>query len=361
MQTSDPDSPGARKRPYRPAASPSDAATLRAAPLCALPAVLRELGCDPVAVLGQAGFAPAYFSDPDMPIPYGTAAGLASHCAQATGCEHLGLLLTERAGPDVLGLPGLLLTSASDVRTGLRGLVHYMDLHDRGAIVTLHEDGDEAYLGYAIVTEAEGADLAYDMAMMVACNLMRSLCGAGWNPSEVLLQRQRPANASPWRRCFRAPVRFGAARNALKFPASWLALSLPAANPMLHRYLQNEADRLQGLMGKGFVDEVRRLVQGMAARPPCTASRVAALLNVHERTLNRRLQAEGTSFSQLRDGVLHTMAMQMLGASSMPLADVAMALGYSEASAFIRAFTRWSGQTPDRWRRQNGRPGIART
>jgi AraC-like DNA-binding protein len=99
----------------------------------------------------------------------------------------------------------------------------------------------------------------------------------------------------------------------------------------------------------------------MAARPPCTASRVAALLNVHERTLNRRLQAEGTSFSQLRDGVLHTMAMQMLGASSMPLADVAMALGYSEASAFIRAFTRWSGQTPDRWRRENGRPGIART
>jgi AraC-like DNA-binding protein len=340
------------------AAANSAAATLRAAPFCALPAVLRELGFDPVAVLGQAGFAPAYFSDPDMPIPYGTATALAMHCAKATDCEHLGLLLTERAGPDTLGLPGLLLTSASDVRTGLRGLVHYMDLHDRGAIVTLHEDGDDAYLGYAIVTEVAGAEQAYDMAMMVGCNLMRSLCGAGWNPSEVLLQRQRPASDAPWRRCFRAPVRFGAARCALKFPASWLALSLPAANPMLHRFLQNEADRLQGLMGKGFVDEVRRLVQGMAARPPCTASHVARLLDVHERTLNRRLQAEGTSFSQLRDGALHTMALQMLGASSMPLADVAMALDYSEASAFIRAFTRWSGQTPDRWRRRNGGSGV---
>jgi AraC-like DNA-binding protein len=198
------------------------------------------------------------------------------------------------------------------------------------------------------------------MAMMLGCNLMRSLCGAGWNPSEVLLHRQRPANASPWRRCFRAPVRFGAARCALKFPASWLALSLPAANPMLHRFLQSEADRLQGLMGKGFIDEVRRLVQGMTARPPCTASHVSALLDVHERTLNRRLQVEGTSFRRLRDEVLYTMASQMLSTSSMPLADVAMALGYSEASSFVRAFTRWSGQTPDRWRRQNGRSGIAR-
>lgn len=350
-----------RAAPRRQAAAPATAATLRLAPFLALPAVLQELGADPVAVLGLAGFVPDFFGDPDMPVPYGTATALLSHCARSTGCEHLGLLLTERAGPEVLGLPGLLLMSATDVGTGLRELVRYLDLHDRGAIVTLHEDGDDVYLGYAIVTEVEGADEAYDMAMMVGCNLMRSLCGADWNPSEVLLQRQRPAYALPWQRCFRAPVRFGAARSALKFSASWLALSLPAANPMLHRFLQNEADRLQGLMGKGFVDEVRRLVHGMAARPPCTASRVAALLDVHERTLNRRLQAEGTRFSQLRDGVLHTMARQMLGASSMPLADVAMALGYSEASAFIRAFTRWSGQTPDRWRRQQGRGHLRRT
>jgi len=111
---------------------------------------------------------------------------------------------------------------------------------------------------------------------------------------------------------------------------------------------------LQARLGKGLVDEVRRIVHSTVSSPPCNVARVAQLLGLHERTLNRRLQADGTSFRRLRDEVLHEMSRQMLGNTSMGVADVAVALGYAEASAFIHAFTRWSGQTPDRWRRACG-------
>ena len=79
--------------------------------------------------------------------------------------------------------------------------------------------------------------------------------------------------------------------------------------------------------------------------------RVAAMLGLHERTLNRRLQAEGTTFMQLRDAALHSKSLQLLGFSAMNLAEVAEALGYADATTFIRAFNRWSGQTPGQWRR----------
>jgi AraC-like DNA-binding protein len=336
-------------------------ATSRVGPLVHLPKVLCELGFDPSAVLAQAGFAPSFFADPDMPITYSAGGRVLAHCAEATGCEHLGLLLSSRAGADALGLPGLLLMSAKDVRSGLHDLAQYMSLHDRGAVVRLDEERGVALLVYSILGAMDGADLVNDISMVVACNVMRGFCGEAWSPSEVLLPRLRPADDRPWRRCFRAPVRFDAECCALRFPAQCLALSPPAANPTLHQYLRREADRLHALLGKGLVVEVRRMVHSTISSPPCNVSRVAQLLGMHERTLNRRLQADGTSFRRLRDEVLHDMSRQMLGNTSMRVADVAVTLGYSEASAFIHAFTRWSGQTPDQWRRGNSQSGAART
>lgn len=341
-------------------AAHAGSATSRVGPLVHLPPMLRTLGFDPSAVLADTGFDPSFFNDPDMPIPYRTGGRMLAHCAAVTGCEHLGLLLSASAGAEALGLPGLLLMSAKDVRSGLHDLARYMNLHDRGALVTLDEDRGVALLGYSILGEMDGADQVNDLSMMVACNLMRAFCGESWRPSEVLLPRRQPADTQPWQRGFGAPVRFDAERCALRFPARWLALSPPAANPALHQYLRREADRLQALLGKGLVDEVRRIVHSTVSSPPCNVARVAQLLGLHERTLNRRLQADGTSFRRLRDEVLHEMSRQMLGNTSMGVADVAVALGYAEASAFIHAFTRWSGQTPDRWRRQRGRTATRR-
>jgi AraC-like DNA-binding protein len=319
--------------------------------------VLRELGFDPTAVLHGTGFDPSYFTDPDLPMQYRAGARLLKHCAAVTGCEHLGLLIGERVDSTIMGLPGLLLASAKDVRTGLRDLAQYMDLHDRGAVVALEEDRDTALLCYSVVATVESVDHLNDMAMAIAGNLMRGFCGKDWRPTEVLLPRRPPVDPVIWERSFRSPVRFGAERCGMRFPAHWLAVSVPAANPTLHKLLRQEAERLHSLRGTGLAHEVKRMVRATASNPPSSASRVARLLGMHERTLNRRLQANGVNFRQLRDEVLYEMSQQILSTSSMRLTEVAAALGYAEDSAFIHAFTRWSGQTPNRWRRNIGQPG----
>lgn len=329
------------------------AVSVRVGPMTHIPRVLRELGFDPAAVLAGAGFAPSCFGDPDLPLPYAAAVRLLGRCASATGCEHFGLLVGARAGPECLGLTGLLLVSASDVATALDDLVRHLDLRDRGAIVSLQVDHGVAWLSYTIVLpEAEGAAVVNDLSMTVGRNLMRSLCGPEWRPTEVMLPRRRPTRTEPWTRCFRVPVQFDADRCALAFDARWLERPLAAANLLVHSHLEKEAAVAHTRQGGGLVDEVRRAVRGMVSNPPCTAPRVASLLGMHERTLNRRLHASGTTFMQQRDEVLYAMSRQLLDATSMPLTEIGLVLGYADAAAFTRAFVRWSGQAPGQWRRQ---------
>lgn len=84
-----------------------------------------------------------------------------------------------------------------------------------------------------------------------------------------------------------------------------------------------------------------------------TAGEIASQLCVHERTLNRRLREEGTSFQLGLDNVRYAIARQYLAESSMPISRIAAVLTYADVSAFSRAFKRWSGMTPAEWRSRN--------
>lgn len=339
-------------------------ATVRIGALSAIPLVLRTLGHLPEEVLKGTGFDLAFFDDPDLPISYSAGSRLLAHCVAATGCEHFGVLLGERSGPQVLGLAGFLLMSAPDVGSALRDLLRYLDLHDRGGVASLEVRNGVTLLGFTVVDPAAVAtDQIHDMSMAVACNIMRSSCGADWTPTEVLLPRQRPGDTGPWMRVYRAPIRYSADRCAIAFPTRWLAHPLAASNPILHRHLERQAEEEREGSARPLADEVRQVVSGTLASSRTTAATIAHLLGMHERTLNRRLLAEGTSFKRVLDDVRYAMSRQLLASSTTSVAGIAAALGYAESSAFIRAFTRWSGSTPERWRHSKSRaraPAVRR-
>ena len=123
---------------------------VRVGPLMGLPGLLRDLGSDPEPVFAAAGFNTDQFADPDFEIPFVAGSRLLARCVAATGCGHLGLLLGERADPSSLGIAGFMLRTAPDVGSALRALANYLDLHDRGAVVTLASKESEISLSYAI-------------------------------------------------------------------------------------------------------------------------------------------------------------------------------------------------------------------
>jgi len=84
-----------------------------------------------------------------------------------------------------------------------------------------------------------------------------------------------------------------------------------------------------------------------------SADHIADVFGMRERTLHRRLRVEGTSFRKEIDRVRESVSEQLLESTSLPVCDIAQSLGYADSSSFIRAFSRWTGTNPTRWRKQN--------
>jgi len=212
-------------------------------------------------------------------------------------------------------------------------------------------------LSYVVAEpDVEGAEQVADLAMSVACNILRALCGRDWNPTAVLLARRRPADPRPQRRFFRAPLHFNAPSSALLFPASWLSRPIPDTDPALRQILAQEVDWLNARYAMDFPAKVRRTIRTLLVSGTCSADKVATLFAMHRRTLSRRLKEEGTTFEILFAEVRYDAARQLLADTDLPIRQIAGILGYSDVTALTRAFHRWSGTSPAHWRNAS-RPG----
>ena len=324
---------------------------LRVGAVMAVPVVLRRLGMDPATVLAEAGFDAALFDDPDHRISYLARGHLMAHCVARSACPHFGLLVGREAGLNSFGLVGLLAQSSPDVGTALRHLVRFFFLHARGAATTLQVDGNVARLGYDIYQpQAEANDQVGGGAVAVAFNVLRELCGPRWKPVEVRFAHRRPDDVGPFRRFFRVPLCFDAEQYAVVFAADWLTHSLPKADPALLSALQQQIDALAARHGDDFPEQVRSMLHPALIAGQGSADQVAAIFSMHSRTLNRRLNAFGTRFRDLVEEARFEIARQLLSDSAMHLIQIAAMLDYADASAFTRAFRRWSGTTPGKWR-----------
>lgn len=210
-------------------------------------------------------------------------------------------------------------------------------------------------MGYAIYEQGIGSpEQISDAAMAVATNIMRTLCGPDWVPDEVLLPRHPPADPGPYRRFFRAPVRFDHETAALVFPTRWLDQHIAGANPIFRQVFEAHVRELESAGGSDWKDSLRRMLRTEILANRCSATTVADRFAVHRRTMSRHLQAEGAGFQGLVNETRFEVARQLLSQTRIPLSQIAVALGYSEASAFTRAFRRWSGQAPAAWRLEHG-------
>ena len=326
--------------------------TIRAAPLTAVPAVMQELGADLAPIMAALGLPQRVFEDPDESIAYQTVCNLMAACCRAGACPHFGLLVGQHGGITTLGALGYLVQNAPDVRTAIDTLISHMDVHDRGAAPTLELSAHVAMLRYDIFhPTAEGSIPVSDAAMAIGRNIMLSLCGPAWKPMEVHFRHAPPDNVSPYRHFFQAPVVFNADRTALVFRADWLSAAVPGADSQLRRHFQDYVEAMSTRLERGFQDKVYASIQRLVVENRCSLEELAGKLALHPRTLNRRLQEAGTSFRALHNQARHDLAREMLRDTTSDVTTIASLLGYTSASAFVRAFSNWEGRPPMAWRR----------
>jgi AraC-like DNA-binding protein len=321
----------------------------RVGALTAAPALVRSLGVDPEPIMRAAGLPPDAFDDPSHRIPFAALARFLSDAAVRTACPHFGLLAGRIWHLADLGAPGEIVRHSPTLGRALQEFVLLQHRNSSAAMAFLLQRDGVADFGYAVYDpQARGTLQVYDTAIAVATNMIRELCGEGFSPSEVFLPHRAPADTSPYRRFFRAPVRFDAEFCALRFPASLLSHLIEGARA---GHLRSALADLSSRGKADLVQAVHRALRTLLLVGKSSGTDVARALAMHRRTLNRRLGAAGTTFQQVLDSVRFALAKELLEGSSIALDDVAAALGYAGIAPFMRAFRRWSGTTPGEWRK----------
>lgn len=340
--------PGA---PWRP--SLDEPGTRRVGAFAALPAVIARFGVDPASLLEEARLAPSVLAHPQKRIEWESLARLLRLAAERTNCPHFGLEAGRAWRLADLGLVGDLMQNSPTVGDALRQLVVHQHLNSEGALAFMQRQDDAVDLGYAVyVPFAESTKAIYDVALVVAVNIMRELCGEDWSPSEVLLPYSAPLDIAPYQQRFGARLQFDAPLCAIQFNGRWLAATVPGADSRRLRRPHGQASAERGAL----LDQVHRAVRTLLLHRNVSGADLAQVLAMHRRTLNRRLKAEGATFQEALDRVRLAMAKEFLRDSDLPLSEIADALGYAHSTAFLTAFRRWTRTTPGGWRKAERGP-----
>jgi AraC-like DNA-binding protein len=176
---------------------------------------------------------------------------------------------------------------------------------------------------------------------------------------ECWFSHPRPASTTEYERTF-APhaLRFNAPCTGVSMPREYLDAPLPGADPALHLVLCEHASVMLSQLSSRLpvTSRVRDMMMKELVHGAPTIVTIAQQLRMSARTLSRRLEREGTNFSDLLDGLRLELALRYVGGHDIALGEIAFRLGFSHVEAFYRAFRRWTGQTPLTYRRTR-RPG----
>jgi AraC-like DNA-binding protein len=330
--------------------------TIRVAAFHGLDALVRDAGVDFDALLARVGIDPAVVGDPESRIPFHRHVQLLESAAALTGDDVLGLHLGSLQSLQVVGVLGYTLQSAPDIRAQFSLVARYLALHQEGATITLRSDGRVADLIYAVF-DPQVTLHRHDAEMTLALTVgqWRALTDQPqWSPLSVHFEHPAPASEASLRRFFGCPLYFSEPFDGLRFPTTFLDTPIKSAdaglNAILSRYAEESLGRhpdTTSLPGR-----TRRLIVASLSNGSATIDEVAKRLTMTPRTLQRRLVQEGLQFSEMVDTTRRELAAQYLRDPQIGLTDAAFLVGYSDLTAFHRAFRRWFKQTPLEFQRQ---------
>jgi AraC-like DNA-binding protein len=250
----------------------------------------------------------------------------------------------------------LLAVHCPDLASALRRGLAFYELFDTGLNLTLTEHDDVAR--FEIDTTAfDDPDRFLTESLLVLWHRFSSwLVGRRIPLRAVDLAHPEPPHGAEYHLIFGCPLRFGAPATALHFDARFLRLPVVQDEAALRRFLRNSPAELLSRRDHGAdtSGQVRRLLgNGIGGDLP-SLDAVASRVGVSGPTLRRKLAAEGTSFREVREQLLRDQAVASLVRGDESVEELARRLGFSEASAFHRAFKRWTGSSPGAYRANTG-------
>lgn len=316
-------------------------------------------GVEAGTLLGAAGIPASALERDRWPVDHITRLWRAAE--RCTGDPGFGLKAGAGATPASLSAVSFALQSAASLREAFVLVQKYQRLiSDAGRFQML--PGDSATWIVYHPSQGQLAFSPYQVEAVLAAvvSLARWLTSTRMPPGRVQFSQARLGPLSGYRSVFEAPVDFEQAFSGLLVDNDQLDRPLPQADALLARvHEQYTASQLAALGGGVRAGELRQWLLGHAGQHLPRRVEAARALGVSERTLARHLATQGETFEALLDDVRREKAMAAVADPRLSLADIALSLGFAESSTFYRAFNRWTGMPPARWRNAKNGSGPA--
>lgn len=295
------------------------------------------------------------FSGAEERVPVAIAHQLLQDAEQYTGDHTLGL----KAGRTMVrgdgGAIDYAIATAPSVRAAVTVSARYIHLVNDALEMRIEEDDERVFLHFEsqVVLPSAAEDF---MLSAVYTRHFRTIL-KDVSSLECWLRHAAPleSDAVEYEKTFApAKVRFAAPNCGFVLSRASMEQPLNDSDANLHAVMRTYAEQLlEGLPhGPNFTGTVREVVARYLASGQLGIGVIARELHMSSRTLGRRLEGEGTTFTDLVDDIRKRLALRHVGNQKYPLAEVAFMLGFSHPAAFHRAFKRWTGMTPLRYRNQ---------
>lgn len=281
-------------------------------------------------------------------IPFVSLCALLEAIAEKEQCPDFGFCLGMLQRPLQFGPISQLLLVAPNVGEAVRVFLRFRDLYSQASHwELLVQDGIAHLRRFTAGVDAAGPQLL-SFTLTRGFEALKSLMGQEWRPIGIYFSHQELGGADAMRRHFGAPLFFNSQHCEIAFPAEELTRPLPTRNPELFNALIGYFEALLPATSRQapWSATVQKQIRSRLGDQPCTIEAIAKALGLHPRSLQRKLEREGTSFRVLLAETRASTAEHLLSGSRLPLSDIASLVGFQHGSSFSRAFVNYRGVAP---------------
>jgi AraC-like DNA-binding protein len=305
--------------------------------------------------LAAAGYDAAWLGEGETRLSVEEYDRLVELAIEITGDQALGLHMAEAANATTYSLVAHLITYAATMRQAVQSYLRYHRLLTDRSAYRLMEQGTSSTLAFDVPLGTQVCQRFHAELTLAGLFRMVQFFGGRDGIHRVSFEHERPEHAAEYARLFHGLERFKEPTSGVTFDSELLDRPQVNADTGFHAALEAHAQqRVSELVGQTTYRD--RVLQYLLERATIEQRKemndVARDIGVSVRTLRRRLQDEGESYSDLSKKALATRAERLVADAGRTIDETAYMLGFSDRSAFHRAFKRWTGMTPNEYRRQ---------
>ncbi|MGH1371299.1 MAG: AraC family transcriptional regulator [Cellvibrionaceae bacterium] len=310
---------------------------------------------EPSSLLIDANIDPNLLQHPENRIPFEKQAHLWQLVSDRADNENLPLLFGQQSQPASFNMAGYIAMNSQTIGEALDASQTYQAAAGQGGELSIARDQNFIEVHYQPIELGYSSTALRSCAMLTAnMALGQWLIGDSYRPTLVHLSMQAPSNREAFDAFFKCPVVFEQPHSFLRFPAHIASTPIPHASLELLNLMKQRADKvIADSIGKQSLSAqvARLLVDSLMGQEP-DKSYISEKLGMSQRTLQRKLAKENSSYQEVLDQTRHNLALDYLRQQPLSVSDIAYLLGFAEPSTFYRAFKKWHGMTPGQYREQ---------